>query len=249
MIKVIVSGCCGRMGRRIIALVLKNDDFRLVGASEAKGNPAVGQKLSKALANPILNLEVKDSAEDLKDADLLIDFTTPSATSEHLSAAVKYKKPIVIGTTGLDFDQIKEIKAAALKIPIIFSPNMSLGVNVLFRLVKDAAQKLSADYKINIIEAHHIHKRDVPSGTAKHLAEIIKEVPMRRQEHIKIESIREDEIIGDHQVYFSSQQDLITIKHRAKTRDIFAQGALAAAKFIVKQASGLYDMQNVIEGK
>lgn len=249
MIKVIISGCCGKMGRRIIALILKDNDFRLVGATENNGSPAVGQKLSRVLGNPILNLEVKSNTEDLKEADLLIDFTTPSATSEHLSAAIKFKKPVVIGTTGLDLEQTKKIETAAKEIPIVFSPNMSVGVNVLFRLVKDAAEKLSNDYKIDIIEAHHVHKKDAPSGTAKHLAAIIKGVPARRQEHVKIESIREDEIIGDHQVHFSSPRDVITIKHKARTRDIFAQGALEAAKFIVKQASGLYSMQNVIEGK
>ena len=111
---------------------------------------------------------------------------------------------------------------------------------------KEAAQKLGKDYKVDIVEAHHIHKKDVPSGTAKRLAELIKQTPAHKSEHIKIESIRQGEIVGEHQVRFHSPQDIIIIKHSAKTRDIFAQGALEAAKFVVKQAPGLYDMQDVI---
>jgi len=129
----------------------------------------------------------------------------------------------------------------------MLSPNMSLGVNVLFRLVKEAAQKLGAGYKVDIVEAHHVHKQDAPSGTAKRLAELIKRAPGREKKEVKIESIREGEIMGEHQVRFEGTQDTITLKHSAKTRDIFAQGALEAAKFIAKQKPGLYDIQDIIE--
>jgi len=226
MIRLVVSGCCGKMGKRIIALARADKEFKIVGA-----------------------IEIGDNPEAIKEADALIEFTNPAATCEHLALALKYKKAVVIGTTGLENAQLKKIKQAAGKIPVVFSPNMSLGVNVLFRLVKEAAQKLGAGYKVDIVEAHHVHKKDAPSGTAKRLAELIKQAPGHKKEKVKIDSIREGEIVGEHQVRFESTQDMITIKHSAKTRDIFARGALAAARFAVKQKPGLYDMQDIIESR
>ena len=246
MIKLVVSGCCGRMGRRIITLVCRDKNFEIAGAIEKKNHPAVGKKLSAVLMNPALNIEVKDNPEIIKDADVLIEFTNPLATVEHLILAVKYKKPAVIGTTGLAPAQVEKVKEASKEIPIVFSPNMSLGVNLVFRLVKEAIGRLEKDYKVDIVEAHHANKKDAPSGTAKRLAELVKETPGREKEHIRIESIRQGRIVGDHQVRFNSPRDVIIIKHSAKSRDIFCQGALEAAKFIVKQNPGLYDMQDVL---
>ncbi|GAF75226.1 unnamed protein product, partial [marine sediment metagenome] len=194
-------------------------------------------------------IEVGDNPEVIKEADVLVEFTNPAATCEHLVLALKYKKAVVIGTTGLEDAQLKKIRQAAGKIAVVFSPNMSLGVNVLFRLVREAAQKLGAGYKVDIVEAHHLHKKDAPSGTAKRLAELIKQAPGRKNAEIKIDSIRKGEIVGEHQVSFESTQDTVTIKHSAKTRDIFARGALEAAKFVIKQKPGLYNMQDIIESK
>ncbi|MBL7091816.1 MAG: 4-hydroxy-tetrahydrodipicolinate reductase [Candidatus Omnitrophica bacterium] len=246
MIKLVISGCCGKMGRRIIALSLGDSNFELAGAIENKAHPAIGKKLSEALGIPGLTLEVKDNPGIIKGADVLIEFSNPSATVEHLTSAVKHKKAVVIGTTGLSPEQAQKVKEASRDIPVVFSPNMSLGVNLVFRLVKEAAQKLGRDYKVDIVEAHHIHKKDAPSGTAKRLAELIKESSGREKEKIEIDSVREGEIVGDHQVRFNGPRDTIIIKHSAKTRDIFARGALEAAKFAAKQPPGLYDMQNVI---
>lgn len=232
MIKLVVSGCCGKMGKRIIALASKDKQFKLVGLIEDK-----------------THTEVNSNPEVIKDGDVLIEFTTPLATVEHLKIAERNKKAMVIGTTGLDVQKLRRIEEASKSIPVAFSPNMSLGVNLVFRLVKQAAEKLGGDYKVEITEVHHLHKKDAPSGTAKRLAELIKQSPGRKSEDIKIVSVREGEIVGDHQICFESPQDLITIKHSAKTRDIFAQGALAAAKFVVRKKAGLYDMQDVIEGK
>jgi 4-hydroxy-tetrahydrodipicolinate reductase len=237
MINLIVSGACGKMGKRIIALAGEDKKLKIVGAIEAGNHPEIGKK--------VLDVEVRAGLEAIRDADVLIEFTNPQSTVEHLLAAVKYKKAAVIGTTGLDQQQLQAIKQASSQIPIIFSPNMSLGVNLLFRLVKQAAEKLTG-YTADISEAHHMHKKDKPSGTAKRLAELIKQSWGCRDKQIKIDSTREGEIIGDHQVRFSGPEDQIIIKHSAKTRDIFAQGALAAARFIVKQAPGLYDMQDVL---
>ena len=246
MIKIVVSGCCGRMGRRIITLVCRDKNFEIAGAIEKKNHPAVGRKLSTVLMNLALTIEVKDNPEIIKDADVLIDFTNPLATVECLILAVKYKKPVVIGTTGLAPAQVEKVKEASKEIPIVFSPNMSLGVNLVFRLVKQATGRLEKDYKVDIVEAHHANKKDAPSGTAKRLVELVKETPGREKEHIRIESIRQGRIVGDHQVRFNSPRDVIIIKHSAKSRDIFCQGALEAAKFIVKQNPGLYDMQDVL---
>lgn len=237
MIRLAVSGCCGKMGRRIISLCLEDGDFELAGAIEEKSHPAIGKNIG---------VEIKDNPEIIKDADVLIEFTSPSATMEHLNSVVKYKKAMVIGTTGLDPQQAEEVKQAGANISIVFSPNMSLGVNLVFRLVKEAARKLGRDYKVDIVEAHHIHKKDAPSGTAKRLVQLINQVPDREDDKIDIDSIREGDIVGEHQVRFNSPQDVIVIKHSAKTRDIFARGALEAAKFIAGRKPGLYDMQDVL---
>lgn len=236
MIKIAVSGCCGRMGARIVELASKTAGLKVVVALENKGHNNIGAALK--------DVRISDNPQDIKDADVLIEFTNPEATVNHLDLALAFKKPIVIGTTGLTDIQKTKVKAAAKVIPVLFSPNMSVGVNVLFKLVKDAAENLSADYTANIIEAHHVHKKDAPSGTAKKLAQIIKEVTGK--EPCDIKSIREGEIIGDHRVVFEGSLDKIEISHSAKTRDIFAQGALEAAKWVVKQRPGLYDMQDVI---
>lgn len=232
MIKLVVSGACGKMGKRIVALASKDNAFKLVGLIEEK-----------------THTEVNTNPKVIKDGDVLIEFTTPLASVEHLSIAEINKKAMVIGTTGLDAQQLRRIKEASKSIPIVFSSNMSLGVNLVFRLVKQAAERLGKDYKVNITEAHHVHKRDVPSGTAKRLVELVKQSPGHKSEDIKIVSVREGEIVGDHQICFEGHQDVVIIKHSAKTRDIFAQGALEAAKFVIRQKPGLYDMQDVIEVK
>jgi 4-hydroxy-tetrahydrodipicolinate reductase len=249
MVKLVVSGCCGKMGRRIIVLAEGDKQLQITGAIEAKSHQAIGKKLSDILMNPSLAIEIKDDPELIKEADVLIEFTNPAVTIEHLGLALKYKKALVVGTTGLGPEQLNKIKEAAADIPIVFSPNMSVGVNLAFRLVKEAAQKLGSAYKADIVEAHHIHKKDAPSGTAKRLAQLIKgNVEYENQTDIEIKSVREGEIVGEHQVRFNGPEDIIIIKHSAKTRDIFARGALEAAKFVAQKPPGLYDMQDVLEG-
>ncbi len=163
---------------------------------------------------------------------------------EHLALCEKYKKAMVIGTTGLSDSEKAGIKAAASKIPIVFSPNMSIGVNLLFKMMALAAKTLGKEYNIRIDEAHHIHKKDAPSGTAKELEAIARSI--NADAKIPINSIREDEIVGDHTVTFESGLDIIKISHSAKTRDIFAKGALEAAKFVVGKPPKLYTMQEVL---
>jgi len=235
MLKLAVSGACGKMGSRIISLAEQDKDLKVVLGLERKGHNMVGKSMGE--------IKISDNTEDIRDVDVLIEFTNPEATVEHLEFALRYKKPMVIGTTGLSDGQKEKIRTASQKIPVVFSPNMSVAVNLLFRLVRETAEILK-DYKVNITEAHHIHKKDSPSGTAKRLAEVIKEVQGKEVRDIK--SIREDEIVGDHEVIFDSDLDTIKLSHSAKSRDIFAKGALEAAKFVFRKKSGLYDMAEVI---
>ncbi len=237
MIKLAIAGCLGKMGSRLRELAFLDKDFAVVALLEKEGQVGAGAS--------VCEIKIDSDPRQIRKADILIEFTTPDATLEHLAACFKYKKAMVIGTTGFSEEQKSQIEKAAKSIPIVFSPNMSVGVNLLFRLVRLAAEKLTDDYETKIIETHHIQKKDAPSGTAKQLAQIIKEA--RKGEVKDMQSIREGEVIGDHKVFFDSPFDIIEIRHSAKTRDIFAQGALTAAKWLCGKKAGLYDMQDVLE--
>lgn len=238
MVKVGVSGAGGKMGKRIIALAQGHKDLKVVFGLENKSHPEVGKVIDKVkiISNPDL----------IDTCDCLIDFSVPSATLEYLNYAVKFEKAMVIGTTGLDKAAHKRIKQAAERIPIIFSPNMSIGVNLLFKLLKVASGVLQG-YSAGIREAHHVHKKDAPSGTAKRIAEILN----KQGFNIKIKDIksdRYDEIVGDHKVVFESQVDKLELSHSAKTRDIFVPGALSAAAWIAGKGPGLYSIDDVLFG-
>ena len=237
MVKIAVSGALGKIGERIINLIGQDADLRLVVALERNGHSNIGTSAG--------GVKVSDNPADIKEADCLIEFSAPQATLEHLDFALRYKKPMIIGTTGLNDQQKNKIRNSSGRISIVFSPNMSIGVNLLFSLVKEAAEKLGGDYTVDIVEAHHVHKKDAPSGTAKRLAEIIKSGSGTEVRDIK--SIREDEIVGDHRVILESEFDRIELLHSAKTRDIFARGALEAAKWIIDKPAGLYTMQDVLK--
>lgn len=224
------------MGSQILELAFNDLDFTVVCIMENKNHPALNTKIK--------HLSITDNAYQIKEADVLIEFTTAEATMVHVKDCLQYRRAMVIGTTGLNTAQIDQIKSAAREIPIVLSPNMSVGVNIFFRLVKEAARSLPKDSSVKIVEAHHIHKKDAPSGTAKQLAQIIKEA--RGEEVKEIQSIREGEIIGDHRVFFDAAFDTIELRHSAKSRAIFAQGALVAAKFVVTKQSGLFDMRDVL---
>ena len=236
MVKLAISGCQGRMGLSILHLAQEDNDFKITCLLENKNHPAVAGRVG--------NIEIASDPKKLKNTDVLIEFTSPDATMKHIEACLKHNVKMVIGTTGLNENQINKITAASTKIPIVFSSNMSVGVNILFGLAKQAAAKTTDGYDLKIVEAHHIHKKDAPSGTAKTIAKIIQEASGKKVDNI--ESIREDEIIGDHTVTFESAVDTITISHHAKTRDIFAAGALRAAKFVAKKNNGLFTMQDAL---
>ena len=236
MIKLAVSGCRGRMGQRITHLALnQKDTFTLTTLLEHKNHPEA--------KGDVNGVAVSTDNGTLKGADVLIEFTLPEGTIENLKACVEHNVKMVIGTTGFKPEQIEEIKKASEKIPIVFASNMSVGVNVLFKLIEISGKKLGPS-KINITEAHHIHKKDAPSGTAKTMAEIAEEAS--GQKVPTPESIREGEIIGDHDIIFETEYDTLKISHHAKNRDMFAEGALKAAVFLKDKKNGLYDMQQVL---
>lgn len=222
MVKICVSGSEGKMGSRIIDLAKEGSELQVTGEFDIDGN----------------------AEASIEPCDCLIEFTTPKATMEHLALCEKLKKAVVIGTTGLSEKELDKIKEASKNIPIVFSPNMSVGVNLLFKLVEEAAKVLGQEYEVNILEAHHAEKKDAPSGTAKELARIIKNV--KGDVEVPIDSVREGEIVGEHTITFESDVDLLEITHSAKTRDIFAKGALKAAKFIAGKKSGLFAMKDVL---
>lgn len=236
MIKLGVSGALGKMGTRILEFAAHDSDFQIVLALERMSHPQIGSRVS--------GLSVTSDRDAIKDIDALIDFSSIEGSLDHLAFCVKYHKADVIGTTGFNEEQKKDIARAAQKIPVVFSPNMSVGVNVLFDLVRQASLSLPLDYQVTMEETHHVHKKDAPSGTAKFLADIVKKE--RFLENVPVESIREGEVVGDHEVVFESPWDTIRISHSAKTRDIFVLGALKAVKFAVNQKPGLFTMADVL---
>lgn len=244
MIRIVISGINGRMGKRIGFLASKDRDFEISSALEAQGNPAVGKDIGELLSIDHINKKVYSDMAKLDGCyDVLVEFTNPAATMEHLDIAVKDEKAVVIGTTNFSEEEHVKIKMASGKIPIVFSPNMSLGANLLFRITGDIARVLGRDYGVEIIEAHHDQKKDAPSGTAKKLAESVsgpggKPVP--------IHSIRIGDIVGDHTVMFAGKSERIELTHRVHSRDAFARGTLDAAKFLIGKKPGLYTMQDVI---
>ncbi len=235
------------MGQRIMALALQNGAVTLVGGLEASGHPAIGRDVGQLLGMPSVGVAVTDRVEAaLAGCDVLIEFTRPEPTLEHVRAARQLKKPIVIGTTGCTEAQRGEIARAAEEIPVLFSPNMSLGVNVLFELVQTAAKRLGPAYDLDVIEAHHRTKQDAPSGTAKRLIELAAQARGQQPKDIPVHAIRAGDIIGDHTVVLAGPFERLELTHRAHHRDAFAVGALRAAQFLHARPAGLYDMTDVL---
>ena len=231
MTKIAVNGAQGRMGSRIIALASASKDLEVVGKFDATG----AEKLSAG-------------ALRAKGKGALIDFSSPAGTREALNSARQAGWAIVVGTTGLDAAVMEELERASKEIPVVVSSNMSIGVNVMLALLELASKKLPKDFQIGMTEAHHVHKKDAPSGTALMLAKQV--AASRSMDFValskSIKVIREGEIIGDHSVEFSGPEETIEIRHHAKSRDIFAQGALVAARFAASAKPGKYSMTDVL---
>lgn len=237
MIKIGIAGACGKMGRRIFELAGLDKDLEVAFVLEKKGTPLIGKEMGK--------LKVSSNPDGLFLIDVLIDFTLPEAADEHLDYIARYKKALVLGTTGLTEAQRSKVEELSKIVPVVFSPNMSIGVNVLFTILPEIAKRLGPDYSVEIVEAHHKAKKDSPSGTAKKLAEVITQVTKK---DIPMHSIRLGDIVGDHTVIFCGNSERIEIKHQAHSRDLFAVGALKAAKWVGAKPAGLYSMQDVLKG-
>ncbi|MFA5349962.1 MAG: 4-hydroxy-tetrahydrodipicolinate reductase [Candidatus Omnitrophota bacterium] len=235
MIKLGITGACGKMGRRIFELAGLDRDFEVALALEKKGTPLIGKEWGK--------LKVSSNLDGLFLVDVLVDFTLPEAVDEHLDYVAKYRRALVLGTTGLSDAQKNKVEEVSRIVPVVFTPNMSVGVNVLFSILPEIAKKLGADYSVEIVEAHHKAKKDAPSGTAKKIAEVITQVTKK---NIPTHSIRLGDIFGDHTVVFCGNSERIEIKHQAHSRDLFVVGALKAAKWVFQKPAGLYSMQDVL---
>lgn len=264
MIKLTVCGAAGRMGSRIIALSKEYAELKLVGAIESKANPKVG--LDAGVVAGVGEMGVKiseDISKVIGETDVVVNFTSPEATLEHLEIVRKNKKSMVIGTTGFSNEQISIIQNASRDIPIVLSPNMSIGVNLLFKILRDVARVLGDDYDIEIVEAHHRMKKDAPSGTAVKMAKVIAEalgrnfdevavyarkgiIGERTKKEIGIQTVRAGDIVGEHTVLFGGLGERIEITHKASSRDTFARGALKAALWLYGKPAGLYDMGDVL---
>ena len=258
-VKIVICGIGGRMGKRILCLANENKKTEVVGGLEIKGHPLVGKTLD--------GVPVTDNLSEIIDkADVLIDFSTPEASLANVKIAQDKKCAIVIGTTGLTQEQIEEIDSLAKDIPYVVSPNMSIGVNLVFEFARFMSEKMPKDYNIEIIERHHNRKKDAPSGTAKRLAQEIcnatnldiskdivngrsGNVGQRPEKQIGIHAIRAGNIIGDHTVIWAGQNDVIELSHKAQSRDIFASGAVTAAIFVAGSKPGKYSMEDIIKSK
>ena len=252
-INLAISGCMGRMGQQLIKSSKKNKNFKLITLTE---NWLVNKKFNGV--KPELN-----SDKAFKNTDIIIDFTVPDCTLEILKIASKLKKKVVIGTTGFNKNQENQIKKFSKKIPILKAGNMSIGVNLLMYLTEIASKSLNDEYLSKVFEVHHRHKKDYPSGTAlmlgkgiadgknKNLHSLIgnkflnkKSFPYGKK--INFNSIRKGEIIGEHEVKFSSGKEIITLNHEAFDRAIYSDGALTAAKWMMKKRPGLYSMRDLL---
>lgn len=241
------------MGQAIIEACREIKDFTTTGLVEGPGHSIVGRKISD-----ILPEVVDDLGKVIDKCDVVIDFTSPDSTLKNAQIAAEHKKPMVIGTTGINSDQLKELEGISKKIPILVSSNMSIGVNLLFDIISRAAKDIPGNFDVEIIETHHKNKKDAPSGTAKKLlSEIIRvrggkpvyeresvDAP-RGEGDIGVMSIRAGDIVGEHTVVFAGPGERLEFTHRAHSRRVFAEGALMAARFITKVKPGMYDMKDI----
>ena len=255
MINVIVNGACGRMGKRIIYLLSGQKDLHLCGAVEIPSHPDIGRDVGVRVSSCIKDI--------IEDTDIVVDFSSAEGALDSARVCAKYKKALIIGATGLSAEALSEIKTIACAIPCLVSSNMSVGVNLLCKLVEQASSILGDEYDVEIIEAHHRFKKDAPSGTAKTLAEIVSKVKgkqlkdmatygregligERKRNEIGIHSVRAGDIVGEHTIVFGGIGERIELKHIASTRDTFVYGVIKAIKFISTQKAGLYDMRDVL---
>ena len=264
MTRIAVTGAAGRMGRTIIEAITQSEGMSLGAAIARPGSGVIGVDAGELVGLGRMDVAIVDDlAKVVDDFDVLIEFTLPAPTIEHLSVCRTAGKAIVIGTTGLNDEQKQAIGAAGADIPVVFAPNMSVGVNLCLKLLDMAARVLGDSVDIEVIEAHHRHKVDAPSGTALRMGEVVAEAlgrdlkecavygregqtGERERKTIGFETIRAGDIVGEHTVMFADIGERIEITHKASSRMTFAKGAVRAAAWLVTQGKGTYDMQDVL---
>ena len=264
MISIAITGIAGRMGKTIAGIVEENPETKLSGALEVSGSNAIGKDTCVITGVGTEGVIVTDSIEDaFADCDAIIDFSAPEASIKNLEFAADSGSAIVIGTTGLSVQHRDRIKELSNDARVVFAPNMSVGVNLLFKLIAEAAKVLGDEYDIEIVEAHHRHKVDAPSGTALRAAEVaatalgrdIDKVAVygrqgiigeRKYQEIGIHSVRAGDIVGDHTVTFAAPGERIELTHKAHSRSTFAAGSVRAALWLADKPNGLYDMHDVL---
>ncbi len=264
MVKIAVAGAAGRMGSRITALSREYDGLELAAAFERKGHKDIGKDVGQIVGIGDTGILLADSLEPMIGAvDLIISFTTVEASLEHLRLASAHGKSIVIGTTGFSKQDMEEVAEHTKRIPCVMASNMSLGVNLLLKILADIARVLGDGYDVEIIEAHHRMKKDAPSGTALKMAQVVADalnrnlddvavyarkgiIGERTPKEIGIQTIRAGDIVGEHTVIFGGLGERIEVTHRVSSRDTFARGALRAALWLHGKPAGLYDMRDVL---
>ncbi len=261
--KIAIAGASGRMGRMLIETVTDADDAKLAGALDVPQSPAIGQDCGLTLGRQTGVAIVAELGQGLAGAEYLIDFTRPEGTLKHVAWCAAHGVKMIIGTTGFDAAGKAAIAAAAEKTAIVFAPNMSVGVNVTMKLLEMAAKNFSHGYDIEIVEAHHRHKVDAPSGTALKMGEVIADALGRKLDDVAVyaregvtgerdpssigfATIRGGDIVGDHTVLFAGIGERIEISHKSSSRLSYAHGSLRAARFLRDKQTGLYDMQDVL---
>ena len=261
--RIAVVGASGRMGRMLVEAVLDSPDCSLTGALDVSGSPALGQDAGAFLGRSTGVLITDDLQQGLAGAEILIDFSRPEGTLAHLAGCRRHGVAAVVGTTGFTPAQKSEIAAHAEHLALVMAPNMSVGVNVMLRLLELAARSLGDDYDIEVVEAHHRHKVDAPSGTALAMGEVLAQARgldlardgvFERHGHtgergarsIGFATVRGGDIVGEHMVMFAGPGERIEISHKSSSRANYAQGALRAARFVRGRAAGLYGMADVL---
>jgi len=263
-VRVGIAGCAGRMGQMLLKLLISAPGVLVVGGTERRGSHVLGRDLGALAGGEPLGITIGDNPEPLfEGADVVVDFTSPSATALHAGIAAKSGTAHVVGTTGLDPDQMQAVSRAAQRVPIVMASNMSLGINLLEQVVEEVARILDADWDIEIVEMHHRHKVDAPSGTALTLGEAAargRNVQLRRvsrrgrdgqvgpriKGEIGFSAIRGGDVVGDHFVIFAADGERIELTHRASNREIFARGAVKAVLWAAGKRPGLYSMKDVL---
>ncbi len=262
--KVAIVGAAGRMGARLIQAVQESKNLQLSGATERPGHPQIGSDAGVLAGVGELGVQISDDlTAAMQDADVLIDFTFPEVTLKNMEICATLGKMIVSGSTGFTPEQKKQAEQYSQQIPVVLAPNMSVGVNACFKLLKEAANILGDDFDVEIVELHHNKKKDSPSGTAVRMGEVVADTlgrdynqvaayhregmcGARTQDEIGMQTVRGGDIVGEHTVYFIGMGERIEISHRAMSRDMFARGAVRACQWLKDKDSGLYDMQDVL---